>query len=283
MLNKIAVAGLLAFAALPAMANEFRSEYRVDMSEAQFRQANELYFGQGMRLADITVAEVDGAPVIGAIWQGYEQMPAGTAERTKAQLSRVFLKLDADGLKAAGARMGEQGAQVEVIDAYVAGGKTWFAASFAPSGEPQIQGVGAFVETSQLGDMRAGIAQDKQDLLRVDAYIDADKVKTLPVFISRDPTEIEMGTYDRIFAIVTETLGMHLRDMHPMSISVFEKDGQVRWMATWDKGPERWFALLGSKEIAEDVAKGRMVVDLDSRAESDGKVLYFAVVQDKPK
>lgn len=283
MLNKIAAACLLSFAALPAMADGFRSEYRVDLSEAEFKQANELYFGQGLRLVDITVAEVDGAPVIGAIWQRFEQMPAGTAERAKSQLARVFLKLDADGLKAEGARMGEQGARVEVIDAYVAGGKTWFAASFGPPGEPLLQGVGAFVETSQLADMRTSIAQNKQDLLRVDAYAEAGKVKTLPAYIARDQTEIEARTYDRTLSIAGDNLGMYLREMHPMSISVFEQDGEPRWLATWDKGPERGFALLGKQEIADEVAKGKMVVDLDSRATGDGKVSYFAVVQDRPK
>ena len=75
MLNKIAAASLLALAALPAAADDqFRSEYRLGMGEAEFRQANERFFGEGLRLVDITVSEAKGRPVIGAVWQRYANM-----------------------------------------------------------------------------------------------------------------------------------------------------------------------------------------------------------------
>ena len=283
MLNKIAVGCLLSIAALPAVAAEgYRSEYRIDMSEAEFRHANELYFGQGLRLVDITVAHTKDGPRIGAIWQWFEQMPAGSPERAKGQLERVFLKLDEAQLKAVGQRLGQEGSQVEVIDAYRADGKTWFAASFAPPKEAKMQTVVAFLTTEQLADMREEAHKNENDILRIDGYADGGEVKLLADFIARGASDIEAEVFEGTLAISAENVKMNFAGMQPLSISKFELGGENRWVATWDDGPPREFIMTDAgDEIRAAVAKGGIVIDLDSDTGFDGKVYYYAVVQEK--
>jgi hypothetical protein len=281
MLNKFAAACLLSFAALPAFAAEdFRSEYRVHMGEAEFRQAHEKFLGEGMRLVDITVSESGGRPVIGAIWQRFANMPAPSPERTKAQLGRIFLKLDEAALRATGQRMGQEGSTAELIDAYVVDGKTWFAASFAPPKEAPMQNVGAFLTREQLEGMREDAQKQDLDLWHVDAYTDGNELKLLPAFVPRRAADVEFEVFDGTLAISARNAGMYLADMHPLSISVFESAGQTGWFAAWDTGPERNFILTDDgTEIARAVAGGSVVVDIDSQADRDGKVRYYAVVQ----
>jgi len=281
MLNKLMATTLLALA-LPAHAADFRSEYRIGMDESAFRKANEQYFGEGLRLVDITVSETRGRPVIGAIWQSYGDMPAPSAERTKSQLERVFLKLDEAGLRQMGERLGQQGSLVEVMDAYVVDGKTWFAASFAPPNDSTMQAVGAFLTIEQLREMREDAVANNNDLMRIDAYGEGGSMKMLPVFVARGESDIETKVLDSTLNVGAANVAMYLNDMHPLSISQFEVDGDTKWLAMWDKGPERDFVLFDrGEEIREKASGGGIVIDLDSSAGDDG-VYYSAVVQ-KPR
>ncbi len=271
---------LLAAASPGHAADGFGTDCRIGMSEADFTKANIEHFDKGMRLVDITVAEDKGKPVIGAIWQRYSEMPKGSPERTKDQLSRVFLKLDEAGLREKGQAMGATGSQVEVIDAYQAAGKTWFAASFSPAKEPIMQTVGAFLTPEMFKGMREDATKQDNDIVRVDAYADGDQLKTFPVFVGRGASEIQMKIFDRTISIYAESAGLYLQDMHPLSISVFEQGGQTLWLATWDKSQSRDFILTDAgDEIRERIAKGGVVLDIDSQNAFDGSVSYYAVVQ----
>ena len=283
MLNKIAAACLLSLATLPALAaDEFRAEYRLNMSEADFRKANEQFFDQGLRLVDITVSEVKGRPVVGAIWHRYQGMAAPSAARTKDQLARIFLRLDEAGLKATGQRLGAAGSMVEVIDAYSAGGKTWFAASFSPAQEPAMQTVGAFLNTEQFAEMRKQANEHDNDVARVDAYAEGGQMKSLPAFVGRGTAEIDAQVFENTLAILAQNAGNYLADLQPMAISVFASGANTQWLALWDKGPKRSFVLTDDgKEIAQKVAAGGMVMDIDSQPDDIGGVSYYAVVQDK--
>jgi hypothetical protein len=283
MLNKLLAATLLALGALPTHAADgFRSEYRLGMDESAFRKANEQFFGEGLRLVDLTVSDVGGRPVIGAIWQRFGDMPAPSAERTKSQLESVFLKLDEAGLRQAGKRLGEQGSQVEVMDAYIVDGKTWFAASFAPPDDSVMQSVGAFLTPEQVGEMRKDAVATDNDLMRIDAYGENGDLRMLPVFVARGEAELDMKILDSTLQVSAANVAMYLADLQPLSISQFEIDGDTKWLAVWDKGPGRDFVLFDRGEkIREKASGGGIVIDLDSSA-SDTEVYYSAVVQ-KPR
>jgi hypothetical protein len=280
MLARFLVAGALLLAHPVNAADEFRSECRIGMSESEFARANSELLAQGLRLVDITVTEVKGRPVVGAIWNRFSRMPAGTPERAQAQSALVFLKLDEDGLRAKGEALSARGSQVEVIDAYQVDGRTWFAASFSPAGEATMQSVGAFLTAEQAKGMREEAISNNHDYARMDVYTRGDQVMLLPVFVARGEAEIEAKFFDRTISISAAGAGMYLKDMHPLAISAFEQDGKAYWMAMWDKGPPRDFILTDAgNKIRERIAAGGVVLDLDSHAAYDGSVSYYAVVQ----
>jgi len=284
MSSRLLVSAALLLASPVQAADDFQAECRVQMSEAEFASANLELFGKGMRLVDITVSDVQGKPVVGAIWERVAGMPAGTPELAKTQSALVFLKLDEQALRAKGEDLGLRGSRAEVIDAYQVDGKTWFAASFAPPGAAQMQVVGAFLDSDQAADMREGAIKSGHDYARIDVYFEGGRARMLPVFIHRGETEIESQVFDRTVAINAAGVGMSLKDMHPLAISVFKKDGRSHWLATWDKGPARDFILADAgDEIRKRIAAGDLVVDIDSQAEDNGKVFYYAVVQDRKR
>jgi hypothetical protein len=209
-------------------------------------------------------------------------MPAASPERTKDQIERVFLKLDEAGLRQTGERLGQQGSQVEVMDAYVVDGKTWFAASFAPPNDSTMQIVGAFLTDEQAGGMREDAVANGNDLMRIDAYADGGTIKMLPAFVARGEAEMESRVLESTLAIGAANAGMYLSGMQPLAISMFEFEGDTKWLAVWDKGPERDFVLFDrGDEIREAASHGGIVIDLDSIASSN-EVFYSAVVQ-KPR
>jgi hypothetical protein len=280
MIARLFAAGSLLLG-LPAFAaDQFHQEARVGLSEAEFARANTELFGQGLRLVDITVTESQGKPVIGAIWHRYEGMPAPTAERTKQQLARVFLKLDEAGLRAKGDQMAKEGSRVEVIDAYRAGGKTWFAASFTPPNEPAMQSIGAFLTEDQSGAMRDQALEHDHDFIRADAYGDGDTVKYFPVFVARGKSDIDVGMYDRTIAISADGAAKYFNGYQPLSITVFEVGDETRWFVLWDKTDlNRDFLLTDTAEdVRKRIASGGQILDLDSQAAYDGSVSYYAVV-----
>lgn len=278
--TSLSLAVLAATAAGPARADDdFRDEARVGMSEAEFTRANTELFGQGFRLVDITVTESKGKPVVGAIWHRYKGMPAGTPERVKQQLGRVFLKLDEAALRAVGEKLGAEGSPVEVLDAYRAGGKTWFAVSFAPPKEPTMQTVGGLLTPDQADEMRDQAHQHNSDLARMEAYGESDDARLIPVYVQRGPTDIDEGDYESTMQILADGAAQQILDYQPLSISVYEFKGKTRWLALWDKGDPRDFLLSESAEkIRQRIASGGHILDLDSQAGHDGAVSYYAVV-----
>ena len=279
MIARLAALGLLLLVPSVHAADAHHEEARVGMSEAEFTRANTELFGSGHRLVDITVTESKGKPVIGAIWHRYEGMPAPTAERTRQQLGRVYLKLDEAALRALGEKLGAQGSGAEVIDAYQAGGKTWFAASFSPPGEPGMQTVGAMLTEDQAGEMRQQAFEHDNDFARADAYADGDTVKYLPVFVARGKSDIDVGMYDRTIAILADGAGKYLQGYEPLSISVFDVQGETQWFVLWDKGESRDLLLTANADkVRRRIASGGRILDLDSQAAYDGSVSYYAVV-----
>lgn len=276
-------ASALATIAAPAHAAEtgFHEEARVGMSEAEFLRANHELFGSGHRLVDITVAESGGKPVVGAIWYRYEGMPAPTPERTKQQVARVFLKLDEAKLRDSAQTFAAQGSAIEVLDAYRAGGKTWFAVSFAPPKEPTMQTIGGMLTPEEADGMRDQAHQHNSDLARLDVFGESDDARYIPVYVQRGQADIDQRDYESTMEILADGVSMHLLDYQPLSISVYEFKGKTRWFALWDKGEPRDLLLTESADaVRRRIASGGggRVLDLDSQAGDDGKVLYYAVV-----
>lgn len=280
MTTRLLAAALLVLAsAAHADEPDFTDETRVGLSEAEFTRANTELSGKGMRLVDITVTESNGKPVIGAIWHRYKGMPAGSADRTKQQLARVFLKLDEAGLRAKSDELAKENSRVEVIDAYRAGGKNWFAASFTLPKESPVQTVGAFLTSDEVGEMRDRATQHDYDFARADAYSVGDAEKFLPVFVPRGDAEIDFGVYDRTLAILADGVVKYAGGYQPMSISIYEIKGEKRWFVLWDKADmTREFLLTDTADqVRQRIASGGHIIDLDSEAGYDGKVYYYAV------
>ena len=287
-----AVALLAAFALAPAaqVAAKFRSVTRVGLSEAEFRAANAQYFAQGMRLVDLTVAEDKGLPVIGAIWYWQEGMPVANAERVKTLQSQVYLRQDQATLTSLGQKLAAQGQQPEVVDAFGANGKTWFATVFSPPGEGPLQLAGVFLTGEQVAGMRAQVEQQKLDLVRLDAYVD-DKGKGgfLPVFAPRPKTRIENASETSVARMKAQSANFALKKLSPLSISTFEAmpgdATSLTWFATFDESSAGRELLLdrSAAELRKDLAAklvgdGAEVLDIDS-VETAGGVRYSAVLK----
>jgi hypothetical protein len=279
MLNKLAACLLLAAAMPAAGADDFRSETRLAMGEEEFRRTHEQFARQGLRLVDLTVSESRGKPVIGAIWHRYPGMPEATPELIREQLANVFLKLDESGLRTTGQRLGAAGSMVEVVDAYESGGKTWFAAAFAPARQPTMQTVGAFLDAGQMAGMRADAHKQNNDFARIECYFDGGEMKNFPAFVARGVTEIEVQHFPSTLSVSATGVRMHLQGMAPLSISVCGQGEGRRWLVAWDKSRDRELVFTDRGEkIREKLGQGAQAMDLDSDENDVGEVFYYAVM-----
>lgn len=288
--RSVLVAGALAVSVMTASvaqaATSPRVEARVGMTEAQFKAANEQFFAQGLRLVDITVAQSQGKPVIGALWWWNEGMPTASAEQVGKLQDHIYLKKSESELREL---MQQLGTQPEVIDSYSAGGKVWFAAVLPPDGEKPMQPVGLFFTNDDVARMRADGQANGFDLVRLDAYVDSNGVRFLPTFGRRPAAQIKVMPESDPAAIPSLVAKMSLTEKKsPMAITMQETaPGKITYVAAFDDVPGRELRVLLSadafaKELATRASNGGYPVDLDSYAFPDG-VRYAAVFATAPK
>ncbi|KFN41044.1 hypothetical protein [Arenimonas oryziterrae] len=256
-----------------------RSETRVGLSEADFKAANAQLFAQGLRLVDITVAEVQGKPVIGATWWWNEGMAAGSTERAKLLQQQIYLKKSEDEIHALAQ---QRQSQPEVMDSYSAGGKVWFAAVFAPPGETPLQPVGLFLTDAQVGAMRDEARPAGFDVIRLELYAGAGGARYLPAFAPRPAAELDFAQESTALGMQARAAGMTIANKSPLSVSVLEtKPGDrnsLAFVASFDQVMGRKLLLMQTvAEFRQSLAEVGMVSDLDSYALPEG-VRYSAVV-----
>ncbi|AXK72169.1 hypothetical protein DWG18_07645 [Lysobacter sp. TY2-98] len=256
-------------------------EARYGLDEIAFRKASADLFAAGYRLIDITVAEVKGAPVIGGVFQRMDGGPTGPERATQLQ-DLLFLHQTRDQLTATGARVGPQGSQLDVIDAYESNGQTVFAASFSPPGEPTIATVGVFLTQPQAADMRRQARASNNDLARWDVYQDGDQLRYLPSFVPRANAEISSLTADGSIQFNANSIARDLGNESPLSISAYiTKTGTIGYAGLFDDQAGRR-SVIGltldefHKKMDPLIAGGAMIVDLDSATLGD-TVFYSAV------
>jgi len=266
-----------------------RTEARVGMSEAEFKAANAGFFAQGMRLMDITVAEVQGRPVIGASWWWSEGMAAGSAERARQLQDRTFLKQSEKDVRALAQKFN---ADPEIIDSYSADGKTWSAVAFPPGGEPPMQPVGPFLTEEQVGGMRDEARANGFELARMETYMDAGSPRFLPVFYRRSPAEIDFVEESNPIALKARSAQWLMLDKTPLSISLSESKPGDRsslvYFATAEPGAGRQLLVSLSpedfrKDVAPRLAAGARVLDMDSYAFPDGVSYSLVLIEGQTK
>lgn len=277
---------LLLLAAFGACAADKPLEVRYGLSEVEFRAANDTLFAQGLRLADITVVEAKGKPVIGAIWQRLPEEPAGTPERIKQLQDLVFLKQDRAQVEATANRLGPAGSRIEVVDAYSVGDKTFYATVYSPPKEDPMATVGLFLTAAQADAMREEALANSFELLRLDV-VEGDEVLLFPSFVYRPDADVESIQGDTSLQYLAERVKMELMGRAPLSITMYRQaNGYPGFMGLFDDEIDARDLVLDKPQaefrstIDPIVAEGGLVIDIDS-FERKGEVSYSAVYMRK--
>lgn len=261
-------------------------EVRYGLDEPAFRSASATLFTAGYRLIDITVADVSGVPIIGGVFQHMDGGPTGAERATQLQ-ELVFFRQTREQLAANGQRLGPQGSQLDIIDAYESNGQTVFAASFSPPGEPPIATVGVFLTEQQAADMRAQARASNNDLARLDVYRDGDQLRYLPAFVPRPSAEISAIFAESAVQFGTDRIAKDLANESPLGISAYPTaQNGIGYAGLFDDQPGR-DAVIGltldefHRQMDAKIANGALVVDLDSAVL--GGVVYYSAVYVKPR
>lgn len=280
-LRSIVLTLVLLSTALHAHAGPRDVEARYGLDETAFRKASGELFAAGYRLIDLTVAEVAGKPVIGGVFQRMPGGPTGADRATQLQ-DLVFFRQTREQLAANGQRLGPQGSQLDVIDAYESAGQTVFAASFSPPGEPTIATVGVFLTQQQAGDMRQQARESSNDLARLEIYRDGDQLRYLPSFVPRPRAEISALFADSAIDFSANSIAKDVGAEYPLSISAYTTDkGGIGYAGLFDNHAGRG-SVVGlplaefHQQMDPRVAGGALIIDLDS-AVLDNTVFYSAV------
>lgn len=283
----LAAALLLALAPLAAhAAADQRMIARYGLTEAQFRAANDEIMGKGLRLADVTVAEVSGARTIGAVWTLTQNEPKSTPERRKMLQSLVFLKLSGPELEAKIKAQTDAKSQLDSIDAYNVGDKLYFAAVFSPPKESAMQTLVPFVTQDKVKGIRQDATDHKFDLIRCEvAMVGTDKF-LFPSFVPREKTEIGAMDSADVKEIMAKKAEGEAAGRTPLSVSVYRAaNGKPSYYVTFDADAGREILLdlpLPAFKAKMDpyVAAGALVFDIDSYVDN-GVVKYSAVLLKK--
>lgn len=275
---------LLSFLPLAAPAAPAAFTFRYGLDEADFRSANAQLYGQKNVLVDISVAEVEGRTTIAAIWQHFEEMPAPTPEQVAQMQSRLFLHLTAEEVLKTDKRLHEEESQLETVDAYDVGGKTWYAVSYSLPKQAPVQVVGAFLDNDASASMRDEARKKGYDLLRLELAREGDGYAYFPTFVTRGESEIDAVDGNNEMDFLANRVKMQFADMASLSITMFRNDyGYPGFLGMFDKGGNRRELVLNksAKEFREKIepllAKGTLVFDIDSFV-ADGELRYSAVM-----
>jgi len=278
---------LLALAPLAAhAAADQRMIARYGLTEAQFRAANDEIMGKGLRLADITVAEVNGVRTLGGVWTVTQNEPKSTPERRKLLQSLVFFKLSGPELEAKIKAQGDAKSQPDIIDAYNVGDKLYFAAVFSAPKESPLQTLVPFVTQDKIKGIRQDATDHKFDLIRCEvAMVGTDKY-LFPSFVPRAKTEIGAMDSADIKEVMAKKTEGDAAGRTPLSVSVYRAaNGKPSYYVTFDADTGREILLdlpLPAFKAKMDpyVANGALVFDLDSYVDN-GVVKYSAVLLKK--
>jgi hypothetical protein len=278
---------LLAFAPLAVhAAADQRMIARYGLTEAQFRAANDENMGKGLRLADITVAEVNGARTLGGVWTVTQNEPKSTPERRKLLQSLVFFKLSGPELEAKIKAQADAKSQPDVIDAYNVGDKLFFAAVFSSPKESPLQTLVPFVTQDKIKGIRQDATDHKFDLIRCEvAMVGTDKY-LFPSFVPREKTEIGAMDSADVKEVMAKKAEGEAAGRTPLSVSVYRAaNGKPSYYVTFDADAGREILLdlpLPAFKAKMDpyVANGALVFDLDSYVDN-GVVKYSAVLLKK--
>jgi hypothetical protein len=273
----------LALAPYAAQAAESdKVKFRYDMDETAFRAANKRMLAEGLRIADLTIAEFKGKTTIAAVWQVAGE--AASPERVEQLQSLLYLRQTRAELTATATRMYESGSMIEVLDAYDIGGKNFYAVVFSPPKEPAMASVVPFLNAEQAADAREKAQAEGADFMRFEVAMEGSEMLSFPSFTTRPETGMDGIEAENQLQFNANRVKMDFAGMQPMSISVYRgKTGYGNFMGLFDDfGVEREVILdLPLDEFRAKVdpliAKGAMMMDIDSFSEEDG-VKYSAVV-----
>jgi len=259
---------------------------RYGLTDAQFRAANDEIMAKGLRLADVTVAEVKGVRTIGGVWTVTHDEPKSTPERRKMLQSLVFLKLSGPELEALIKSQTGLKSQLDSVDAYNVDGKLFFAAVFSPPKESALQTLVPFVTQDKVKSIRQDATEHKFDLIRCEvAMVGTDKF-LFPSFVPREKTEIGAMDSADIKEVMAKKAEGEAAGRTPLSVSVYRAaNGKPSYYVTFDADVGREILLdlpLPAFKAKMDpyVAAGALVFDIDSYVDN-GVVKYSAVLLKK--
>jgi hypothetical protein len=279
----------LLLALAPIVANaapDDRMVIRYGLSEGEFRKANDELMAKGERLADLTIAEVNGERVIGAIWTKTGSEPAFSLERGQLLQSRVFLKLGRRELEAKIEEFAARNSHLDAIDAYDIDGKAWFAAVFCPEGESPLHTVVAFLSKEDADGFHQEAVANGFELYRMEVAPDGKDRLYFPVFIQRPPTESGglMASDPKQFEARRATLP---EGLSPLSIAVYRGADGDEFYSLFDKSGSTRRIFLDQPtadfhaKVEPLVSDGDLPMDIDSFV-VDGVVRYSAVLLEGP-
>ena len=282
LLSRLLLSALVLFiASSPVHAAATGTITRYGLSETEFRAANQELFGKGMRLVDLTVAEVKGKPVIGAIWVSYEGAPAGTPERVKLLQSLIYLKQSRAEVEATSKRLGQEGSLVETVDAYVSNGKPVYATVYAPAKEPAGASIGMFLSNDELTQLREEAIESGFDVLRLEVEATPKDYLYFVSFIESDEIDMKANFAATRVEFGATQASLEQAGRYPFSISAFQRPDGAAGYASLSLKSDKSEVVVGlpladfRAKMEPILAHGGEVLDIDSFASGD-EVQYSA-------